>query len=162
MSGKKKKKKNKKELKKLLRRNAELANKHGYDRHYFVEKLGVPIEKCGTNFCGNDDRRYGHWMKQRGKYGFDSRETWSLDSAFFTWLYERLMLYRKEASKIVDLTYYRFNIDGHQYTQIEAIDEMLRLLRKILKHGRPDTDKNRERGKKVIRIWAEVFPAMWW
>ena len=154
--------KKKKDLKKLLRKNAELARKHGYDRHYFVERLGIPIEKCGTNFCGRMDKRYGKWMKERKKYGFDSRETWSLDSAFYTWLYERLMMYKKEASKVVNLSFHKFDIDGREYTQIEAIDEMLRLLEKILKSDGLYDKKQAEMEHRIALIWAEVLPAMWW
>lgn len=74
----------KKKLKKLMRKNKRLAKKYGYDRHYYLERLEIPIEKCGTNFCDKKDKRYRKWMKERKKYGFDSRETWSLDSSFYT------------------------------------------------------------------------------
>ena len=156
--------KKKKALKKRLEKNRRKAQRKGYDRHRFLEELGLPIEKCGTNFCGNEDRRYGRWMKQRKEYGFDSRETWCLNHSFLQWLYERLMMYRKEASKIVDLTYHKFEIEGKTYSQIEAINRMIENLEYVLLKG-DDFDCDEEAAKKTketLSIWTAVFPAMWW
>lgn len=152
----------KKNLKKMMRKNADKADRHGYDRHFYLEKLGIPIEQCGTNFCDKTDKRYRRWMKQRSLYGFDSRQTWNLDRIFYEWLYERLMMYKKEASKIIDLTFYKFTIDGREYTQIEAIDKLLSLLEKMLLAKENDDEKRIKRSKKIAKIWAEILPAMWW
>ena len=151
-------------LKKRLRKNAEKAEKRGYDRHLYLETLGIPIEKCGSNFCDKSDERYGKWMKQRRKYGFDERETWNLDYVFFEWLYERLTMYREKASRIVNLEYHRFTVDGRKFTQLEAIDRMLTLLETILKNGDDFNfdEKSTERTTEILKIWTAVLPAMWW
>ena len=148
----------------LNEKNAKLAKKYGYDRHYFLEKLGFPLEKCGTNFCDTSDKRYEDWMKEREKYGFDSRETWNLNVIFCEWLYERLCMYKKKASKIIDLTFYKVKVKGHEYTQIEAIDKMIDDLEYILKNIDDDfTWKElQKRLKDVLKIWIEVWPHMWW
>ena len=158
--------KDKKKIKKRLKNNSDLANIHGYDRHYYLEKLGIDIEKCGVNFCENTDPRYDKWMKERKKYGFDSRETWCLDKIFIEWLYEHLKLYKKEASKYVDLSYNTFNISGMEYPQEIAIDTMIGLLEDILVNRSNDdldfTEDNIYKIKLVLDIWGEVLPAMWW
>lgn len=159
-----KKKKKKEELKKRLEKNAEKARRKGYDRHRYLEELGLPLRSCGVNFCGKEDKRYGKWMKQRKEYGFDSRETWCLNHIFLQWLYERLMMYRKEASEIVDLTYHEFEIGGKKYSQIEAINRMIENLEYVLLKGDEfgyDEEAD-EKTKETLEIWTVVFPAMWW
>lgn len=151
-------------IKKQIKKNKKLAKKMGYQRHYYLEKLGIPIENCGTNFCDKHDDRYSKWMKEQKKYGMDARETWDIRGFFFEWLYEHLKMYLSEAKKIVDLDFYKFTIDEKTFTQKEAIKKMIKLLEKMLVNyndGFHDEEwiKN---GKKVIRIWEEVFPAMWW
>lgn len=56
----------------------------------------------------------------------------------------------------------KFDIDGHEYTQIQAINEMLRLLEEILKSDGFYDKKQAEMEHRVALIWAEVLPAMWW
>lgn len=71
-------------------------------------------------------------------------------------------MYKKEASKVVNLSFHKFDIDGHEYTQIQAIDEMLRLLEETLKSDGLYDKKQAEMEHRVALIWAEVLPAMWW
>ena len=44
------------------------------------------------------------------KYGFDERETWSLDYTMAKWISSRLKMYLLYANKMVDLTCYKFDI----------------------------------------------------
>lgn len=151
-------------LEKLLKRNAKKAKKHGYDRHLYLEVLGLEIERCGTNFCDDGDERSKKWKKERKKYGFDSRETWCLDEIATEWLYERLVAYKKATSKRIDLSFHKFEIDGKEVTQEEAIDEMTSLLRDAIIASKDDVDDAGaiEKKRRAFRIWAEVFPSMWW
>ena len=147
------------------KKNKKLAKKYGYDRHYYLEQLGWDIRKCGTNFCDNKDKRYKKWMRERKKYGFDSRETWNLDGLFLQWLYEHLKMYKKEASKIVDLSFHKFDVNGKEYTQKECIDKMIKDLKYILTHDDLDEDVAKKMQKKINRVldfWKIVFYAMWW
>lgn len=56
-----------------------------------------------------------------------SEECWNLDYELVKWLNEHLKVYRKEAIKIVDLEFYKFNYKGKEYTQLEIIDELIRI-----------------------------------
>lgn len=42
------------------------------------------------------DGEFGEELrKQRKEWGFDARETFSLDGTFYEWLYERLRVYKE-------------------------------------------------------------------
>ena len=145
----------------------KLIKKRGYDRHYFLEKLGVPLKYRGTNFCDNTDKRHNRWVKERKKYGFDSKETWSLDYTFYVWLYEHLMMYKKEAFKVVDLDYHKFDVDGKEYTQRQLINRLLKDLRYIMLNDyymfdKKDYEKIQKRTERIHKLWGIVIPAMWW
>lgn len=88
-----------------------------------------------------------------------SRDCWSLDYAFFKWLEERLPVYLKEGGAFVDLEFYKFDHRGKEYTQKELIERMIHLL--DTKKG-DDLEKEFEKEKEILEIWAMVAPAMWW
>ena len=50
-----------------------------------------------------------------------SKECWDLDSAFLKWLKEHLIVYLKEASKVVDLNWHKFQYKGEELTQEQII-----------------------------------------
>ena len=78
-----------------------------------------------------DDTRQNQWAREREIYGFDERETWSLDHAFACWLYERLKMYVE--INVVDLNYHKFDVDGEILTQIQVIESILSLLESAFK-----------------------------
>lgn len=133
-------------------------------RNKYLDDLGLKPQEYGVNFTWTNDKRKKKWKKQQKKYGFDSRETWNLNYQFAQWLYCRLKMYFKEASKIIDLDYYKFEYQGKTYTQKEAIVKMIKWLKYYLKNV--DTDGNEEKAlekcKKATELWAIVFPTMWW
>lgn len=137
----------------------------------YLDDIGVVDrpDKWGSRH----DKRRKDWHEQRLKYGFDERETWSLDSTFYIWLYERLMMYKEAASEIVDLTYHKFKYKTEEYNQMEVIDRMLSLLKSIIAPEKEDDSSDyaeclaRDRAvvemkKEVAELWALVLPAMWW
>ena len=129
--------------------------------HKYLEELELyePLD----NYIPPDDERRPIWEKEREVYGFDSRETWNLDHAFYLWLYEHLRMYQEKASEIVDLHYHKFTFKGITFSQIELIDEILTRLRFYFSERYDDFD---ERDiafvKEIAEIWAIVLPAMWW
>ena len=54
-----------------------------------------------------------------------SRECWNLDYHLMEWLNEHLKVYKKEANKVVNLEYYKFNFKGKEYTQLQIIDTLI-------------------------------------
>lgn len=92
----------------------------------------------------------------------DESEVWNLDDTFYSWLYERLKLYIKVASGIVDLNYHKFEYEGKSYTQLQMINLMVERLEFYFS---PEFDGwKREHTDYVLeaaKIWAIVLPAMW-
>lgn len=116
--------------------------------------------------------------KEREIYGFDSRETWSLDYVFYMWLYERLKMFVEIGGQVVDLNFHKFNFKGKEYTQLELINMMIERLEYYFNEDARDSkiDEYRKQGmgifeadnkayepvKEIGEIWALVLPAMWW
>lgn len=125
----------------------------------YLDDIGV-TERPDT-WC-IDDPRQERWKEQREIYGFDDRETWSLDFAFYCWLYERLKMYLEV--NFVDLTFHKFEYEGEELTQEECINRMLKGCEMYFKHE--DSWNISEEEWKIIsdvtKIWAIVWPAMWW
>lgn len=127
--------------------------------HYYLNKLGV---EHPDQWCPNDHREK-KWKKERKKYGFDSRETWSLDSTFFMWLYEHLKMFMKVADGVVNLNFHKIEIDGVEHTQRQWILMCLEDLKEILKTAYPKDNKDdKERTDRVMKIWSHIYPYMWW
>lgn len=116
--------------------------------------------------------------KEREIYGFDSRETWSLDYVFYMWLYERLKMFVEIGGQVVNLNYHKFDFKGKEYTQLELINMMIEKLEYYFNEDARDSkiDEYRKQGmgiveadnkayepiKEIGEIWALVLPAMWW
>ena len=110
-----------------------------------------------------DDSRQERWQEQQEIYGFDDRETWSLDCAFYCWLYERLKMYLDV--NCVNLTFHKFEYEGEELTQEECINRMLKGCEVYFKHDGDTWFVSEEEWKvidDVAKIWAIVLPAMWW
>lgn len=102
--------------------------------------------------------------KEREIYGFDSRETWSLDYVFYMWLYERLKMYIEYAGEIVNLNFHKFVYKEKEYTQFELINMMIERLEYYFKKEDlfVSSEEEYEPIKEIGEIWALVLPAMWW
>ena len=102
--------------------------------------------------------------KEREIYGFDSRETWSLDYVFYMWLYERLKMYIEYAGEIVNLNFHKFVYKEKEYTQLELINMMIERLESYFKKEDlfVSSEEEYEPIKEIGEIWALVLPAMWW
>lgn len=102
--------------------------------------------------------------REREIYGFDSRETWSLDYVFYMWLYERLKMFVEIGGQVVDLNYHKFDFKGKEYTQLELINMMIERLESYFKKEDlfVSSEEEYESIKEIGEIWALVLPAMWW
>ena len=133
----------------------------------YLEDLGIPIEEIGTNFSDANDKRNKEWAREREIYGFDERETWALDCYFIEWLYSHLMMYLECADGVVDLDFYQFNFENKEYTQKEAIlfivdaCKNFLLIKSEYDDGYIDVDILKD-VQKAIKLFADIFPVMWW
>ena len=100
---------------------------------------------------------------QRAEYGFDERETFSLQETFYQWLYERLKMYREVGGKVIDLTFHKFEWKGEERSQLEMIDLLIEELRWALVGGANIYDDGDcARLQEIGEMWAVILPAMWW
>ena len=129
---------------------------------YYLRQIENREAQHFLEYVKGDSKRLNGFAKERRKYGFDSRETWSLDSTFYIWLYERLMMFKEKASKVVDLTFHKFEYKGETLTQIECIDRMIEGCRLFIEDSDTKDKEKQEKIKSVCEIWAIVIPAMWW
>lgn len=106
-----------------------------------------------------------------------SKECWSLDIAFYKWLKEHLNVYLRDAGKVVDLEYAKFEVDGTEYSQLEIIKAILAILDSIEELGvfnwtfpkgetAEEAQGNYEELKRMTsdlcKLWTIIMPAMWW
>ena len=126
--------------------------------HKYLEEL----ENYDGEFWGlSPDSREPQWRQEQKEYGFDSTETWNLDSTFYLWLYERLRMYQDVT--IVNLHYHTFDYKGCLYYQDELIEMMLERLRFCFSDVYDDFDESQyEYVHEIEHIWAIILPAMWW
>lgn len=93
-------------------------------KRYYLDE----IEKRGDTSAddiSDTDERQALWAEERAKYGFDGRDTWSLNMTMTEMIYERLKMYLVKADEIVNLSYYKFDYKGENYTQRELILKMI-------------------------------------
>lgn len=126
-------------------------------KHKYLDEIISPTEIV-QNIC-LPDKRENEWEEQRAEYGFDERETWCMDVAFFQWLYERLRMYKEIGGEVVNLDFHKFDVNGNEMTQLQIIDRMLELLPWQIKK---DTWDQPDYGDEICNLWRIVCPAMWW
>jgi hypothetical protein len=130
-------------------------------RRKYIDELGIKFEDTPPGL-NSDDNRQETWKNQREKYGFDERETWSLDYSFKLWLYERLCMFNDV--NIIDTTYNTFEYEGKTLTFQECIDRMLEGLKLDL--TLPENSSDRKQHEKeindVLPIFALCFNKLWW
>ena len=128
--------------------------------HKYLEEL----ESYTGDFWGmKNDKRESEWVEEREIYGFDSTETWSLDTAFYLWLYEHLRMYKEKAGEIVDLHYHKFTYNDKEYYQDELIDLMIERLQFAFSSEYDEYEEDQwAYVHEIEKIWALILPAMWW
>lgn len=127
----------------------------------------LPPHKYGINFMDDTDstrEREKNWALQRAKYGFDERETWNLDIMFVEWLYSHIRMFKEIAPLPVEFPSYEMN--GNKLTQSEAMEFILDACEFFILHhdeiATDDADQAYDRMSDAIKLWGELFGAMWW
>lgn len=113
-----------------------------------------------------DDDRQEQWKLSREIYGFDERETWSLNYTIDLLMYERLCAYREIAEKFINLDFHKFDFNGETLTQRECINRMIKGLEYNLLLDDFDERRNDENIKKsideVYKIYSVCNRSLWW
>ena len=132
----------------------------GYVHNKDLDALGIPLENQHTNFFDNTDERWDYWMKEREEYGFDIRETWSLDHMFVEWVYTRFKRFKDVT--IINTSYHKFHFRGKEITQEEAIDAVCEECAKYLKTDFVDRKSDKLFPTDIMLLLNDLLPAMWW
>lgn len=119
----------------------------------FLNKLKnyKPVNTLTNQPHGTPDSRSEKWVEQQEKYGFDARDTWSLDLTMTELLYERLHLYLQEASDVIHI----------RDDQRAAIEKMIELAATVLEKDGSD-EITVPASKELWELWAEYHTRMWW
>ena len=125
----------------------------------YLDDLGLKQEKYGTNFVPDDDTRATRWAEQKETYGFDDRETWTLDWLFIEWIYTRVMMFTEVNN--IDTTFHKISYKDKEITQEEGINKLLDLCKQCLLKGDED-DEYFDNLREICDIWKELLPHMWW
>jgi hypothetical protein len=128
----------------------------------YIDDLGIKYEN--TPQGGNpQDKRQERWKKEREIYGFDERETWSLDYSLELWLYERLSMFNEITEGTINKTFHKFIYKDKEITQQDCIDMILENLKYILTE---DEYKDRElyynSKQEIYEILALCHNSLWW
>lgn len=114
-----------------------------------------------------DDRRNAAWEEQR-EYcgGFDERVTWNLNKFIVEQLFTWLEMYLDNADGFVDLTFYKFDINGKEMTERQAILTVIDDLGFWLNwndYGLGDAPEDcQAKLEEAFYILGKIFPVLWW
>ena len=87
------------------------------------------------------------------------KDCWDLDVSFIYWLKERLPVFLRDASSVVDLNYRKFIYKDKEYTQEEIIKRMIELINLM---GDDYVFSDPAYIDELLDLWKLVFPRMWW
>ena len=126
----------------------------------YLKDLGIKEDKTPQGW-NKDDSRQERWIKEREIYGFDEKETWSMDFTFKLWLYERLSMYNEV--NCVDTSFHKYEFKGETITFQECIDRMLDGLKiELTTDEYRRTDEQKEKVEDIVNIFALCLPSLWW
>lgn len=130
----------------------------------YLKNLGLKKEDLPQGWgTDSDDKRQKKWKKEREEYGFDNRETWSLDYTFKLWLYERLSMYNEVAPNVIDTSFHKYEFRGEQITFQDCIDKMLEGLKiDLTVEDYNQTEEQKQKAADVIQIFSLCFYSLWW
>lgn len=131
--------------------------------HYFLEQRG--LKHVGHDQLFDRDGREPQWRKERFKYGYDERFTWSLDQSIYLTMYETLCYYKYNADKYIDLTYHDVELSKGKMTQIEAMDYVIEELYWLCSTDiawSDNAEEKEERRIKALADYAKLLPYLWW
>ena len=106
------------------------------------------------------------WFQKRTR-GWSDDECWNLDWAFIKWLNSRLKIYKKGASKIVNLEYHKFIYEDKEYTQLELIDKLIDITNwfidnEIFNFVWEEPEKAEKKKNEMMDIFKLIYWSLWW
>ena len=126
----------------------------------YLSDLGVKEVDLPWEWNPSDSREKG-WEEDRNIYGFDERDTWSLDYTLILLIYPRLKMYDEVNG--INTSYHKFDYKEKEYTQQECMDKILEGFEIYLsKSEYKRTDEDWEKIQDARMLLAIISPALWW
>lgn len=111
-----------------------------------MEESDLP---CGWN---PDDNRQPEWEKERVTYGFDERETWSLDFSLGVWLYPRLCFFKEQGQGYpCGLTLKKWN---------NILDDMIDGFKEVA--TKELFERDNDKIEKAYKLLSKHYSDLWW
>lgn len=138
-------------------------------KHKYLEEIGViPIQQTYKlykypSFRLKEYFRNKKYQKAQMRTGFNPMETWSLDSAFYQWLYEGLRCFLEQAGDTVNLEWDMNLIEycDKKYTIKSFIELLLPKLERMLQLDTLDSEEEILRNE-IHDMWKLLAPLAWW
>ena len=140
-------------------------------RNIYLEKINPDIHSYGINWknTGFHPKRWIRDFIQRRKCGYDYRITYNLDSWMIEQLYTWLNMYLEASYGTIDLEYHKFNIDGMELNELEAIvyimdsfEQWLVCVDDIDTYATDEELATQEQVKKALKCLSEIIFYLWW
>ena len=125
----------------------------------YLKDIGVKREDIPKHYFPFDKRQF-KWAKERRKYGFDSRETWSLDYTFALWIYERLMMYKEV--NCIDTDFHTYKSKGETLTFTQCIDKMIEGFKIKAKDSYVPGDEDWQKIDDAFKLFGLCHNSLWW
>lgn len=93
-----------------------------------------------------------------------SRECWNLDYSFCDWLNKHLKVFKRDASKLINLEFHKYEYKGKEITQLEVIDRLIELTDYYIytEDYLTDLDIDVEKVDEMLDLFKLVFYDLWW
>ena len=141
-------------------------------RNVYLEKINPDIHSYGINWKQTNfhpKRWVQNFIQRRKCGGYDDRVTYNLDSWIVEQLYTWLNMYLEASYGTIDLDYHKFDIDGMELTELEAIvyviDSFEQWLVCVDDFDKYTTDEEiavQEQVKKAFAVLGKIWPSLWW
>lgn len=138
-----------------------------YKNKYF-KKINYK-NSCTENlfFRMSGDKRAKKWKSERKKFGgYDSRVTWNLNTFMTEQIYTWLKMYFDRADGYVDLNFHKFQINGGEMSEREAVLLAISDMEYYLCNSEVlEQSIENECARKIAEafyIIGIIFPALWW
>ncbi len=141
-------------------------------RNIYLEKINPDIHSYGINWkhMGFHPMRWVRDFTQRRKCGgYDDRVTYNLDSWIIEQLYTWLNMYLEASYGTIDLEYYKFNIDGMELTELEAVvyimdsfERWLICINDIDTWATGEEIAAQKQVEKALKYLGEIIFYLWW
>ena len=111
-------------------------------------------------------RNIKYWFQRRTR-GWSDDEVWNLNYEFILWLNSRFKKYKEQATKMVDLEYYKFEYKDKTYTQLQVIDRIIELTDYIIDNDHyemmwSDIKHLEALKNEIFDLFKISFDAIWW